>query len=33
MLAIFDENLAKRLDAWRQKQSDNVAHYPVDERA
>jgi len=31
MLAVFDESLAKRLDAWRQQQSDNVAHYPVDE--
>jgi len=30
MLAVFDEALAKRLDAWRQQQSDNVAHYPVD---
>jgi 5-(carboxyamino)imidazole ribonucleotide mutase len=31
MLATTDDELAERLDAWRQKQSDSIALAPVDE--
>ncbi|MHB2267671.1 5-(carboxyamino)imidazole ribonucleotide mutase [Aliihoeflea sp. PC F10.4] len=31
VLALYDEDLATRLDAWRQKQSDAVAERPTDE--
>lgn len=31
VLALYDEDLAARLDAWRQKQSDAVAERPTDE--
>lgn len=32
MLATTDDELAARLDAWRQKQSDSIALAPVDEQ-
>ena len=31
VLATSDDALATRLDAWRQRQSDSIAIYPVDE--
>ncbi|WP_208441508.1 5-(carboxyamino)imidazole ribonucleotide mutase [Bartonella raoultii] len=31
VMAIYDDNLAQRLEAWRQKQTDNVAQTPVTE--
>jgi 5-(carboxyamino)imidazole ribonucleotide mutase len=32
VLALGDDALAKRLDAWRQRQSDAVAEKPVDSK-
>lgn len=31
VLALSDDDLAKRLDKWRERQSDNVAETPVDD--
>lgn len=31
VLALYDEELAARLDAWRASQTNNVAEFPVDE--
>jgi 5-(carboxyamino)imidazole ribonucleotide mutase len=31
VLALNDPKLAKRLEAWRQKQTDAVAEHPADE--
>ena len=31
VLALQDDDLARRLDDWRQRQTDSVAEYPMDE--
>ncbi|UTW56843.1 5-(carboxyamino)imidazole ribonucleotide mutase [Kordiimonas sp. SCSIO 12610] len=31
VLALMDQDLAERLDAWRQKQTDSIADIPVDD--
>lgn len=31
VLALYDDALAERLDEWRERQSDSVAEYPMDE--